>query len=192
MAVTLTCSVLRQSRLPICYGGGRSTSAGPCDQADLSATLPNAAWLSVPERPHPREVSPVSRGVMSQPLSGRLPAGLRLLPPPLPAALAGHLTIPLAARRQQGNGLTTFRRGNKLGGAGRVSPPVVPHLRWRSSEPPDLTTCLLAQACQHLWLVLCDDVYRRFTWVDRATSSWAPTTLMLAVAVLARTFTTTP
>ena len=28
------------------------------------------------------------------------------------------------------------------GGLGRVSPPVVPHLRRRSSEPPNLTTCL--------------------------------------------------
>ena len=46
----------------------------------------------------------------------------------------------------------------QLGGLGRVSPPVVQHLRRGSSEPPDLTTCLLAQAYQHLWLGLCDDV----------------------------------
>jgi len=26
-------------------------------------------------------------------------------------------------------------------------------------------SALLAQACQHLWLVVCDDVYRAFTWV---------------------------
>jgi hypothetical protein len=32
------------------------------------------------------------------------------------------------------------------GGLGRVSSPVVRHLRRGSSEPPDLTTCLLAQA----------------------------------------------
>src|SRR5262249_17504327 len=32
------------------------------------------------------------------------------------------------------------------GGLGRVSAPVVRHLRRGSSEPPDLTTCLLAQA----------------------------------------------
>ena len=62
-------------------------------------------------------------------------------------------------RAQQGNGITTFRRRNQTGGLGRVSPPVVRHLRRRSSEPPNLTTCLLAQAYQHLWLVLCDDVY---------------------------------
>jgi hypothetical protein len=34
----------------------------------------------------------------------------------------------------------------RTGGLGRVSSPVVHHLRRRSSEPPDLTTCLLAQA----------------------------------------------
>jgi hypothetical protein len=46
----------------------------------------------------------------------------------------------------------------RRGGLGRVSAPVVHQLRRRRSEPPDLTTCLLAQACQHRWLVLSDDV----------------------------------
>src|SRR5438132_9015238 len=45
-----------------------------------------------------------------------------------------------------------------LCGLGRASPPVVRHLRRRSSEPPDLTTYLLVQAIQHLALGLCDDV----------------------------------
>ena len=35
-------------------------------------------------------------------------------------------------------------------------------------------------------LFVCDDVYRRFTWVDLSTRSWFPTALMLAVAVSAR------
>ena len=48
-------------------------------------------------------------------------------------------------------------------GLGRASPPVVHHLRRRSSEPPILTTYLLVQAIQHLTLVLSDDVYQRFT-----------------------------
>jgi hypothetical protein len=42
-------------------------------------------------------------------------------------------------------------------GLGPASTPVARHLRRGSSEPPDLATCLLAQASQHLWLVLCDD-----------------------------------
>src|SRR5262249_35025673 len=37
-------------------------------------------------------------------------------------------------------------------GLGRASPPVAPRLRRRSSEPPDLATYLLVQACQHLAL----------------------------------------
>ena len=44
-------------------------------------------------------------------------------------------------------------------GLGRVSPPVARRLRWRSSEPPDLATYLLVQACQHLALVLGNDGY---------------------------------
>src|SRR5713226_7539701 len=43
-------------------------------------------------------------------------------------------------------------------GLGRASSPVVRQLRRRSSEPPDLTTYLLVQACQHLSLGLGDDV----------------------------------
>jgi hypothetical protein len=70
-------------------------------------------------------------------------------------------------------------------GLGRASPPVVRRLRRRSSEPPDLTTYLLVQAIQHLALGLCDDVYQRFTYVDRTTQSWFPTPWMLGVAALA-------
>ena len=48
---------------------------------------------------------------------------------------------------------------------------------------PYLATCLLAQACQHLWLASSHDVYRRFTWIDRAIPPWLPTALMLAVII---------
>jgi hypothetical protein len=82
-----------------------------------------------------------------------------LAPPILyPLLFRVILRFPLLRSTQQGNGLTTFRKWNSNGGLGRVSSPVVQHLRQRSSEPPDLTTCLLAQAYQHLWLVLSDDV----------------------------------
>src|SRR3954470_19573033 len=69
-----------------------------------------------------------------------------------------------------------------LCGLGRASPPVARQLRRRSSEPPDLATYLLVQAIQHLALGLYDDVYQRFTCVDRTTPSWFPTAVMLAVA----------
>ena len=34
-----------------------------------------------------------------------------------------------------------------------------------AESPCTRYSALLAQACQHLWLVFCDDVYRAFTWV---------------------------
>jgi hypothetical protein len=126
---------------------------------------------------------------MSQPLSGRLQAGIRLLPDPLPAAPWAGLTAgcPRRAgmRGWEGDGLTTFRRSS-AGGEGRSSPPVVPRLRQGITQPLVLTTCLLAQAYQHLWLVVSHGVYRCFTWVDLSTRSWLPTALMLAVAASAR------
>jgi len=42
-------------------------------------------------------------------------------------------------------------------GLGPASTPVARQLRRVSSEYPDLATYLLVQACQHLWLVPCDD-----------------------------------
>jgi hypothetical protein len=105
-----TCMLREQSRLPKCLGGGSRTSKDHYGPADISALLPNAGWLFSHMRSHQREVCPLARGVMLQPLSGPLQVGIRFLPLPLPAALSGPLTIPLAARRQQNNGLTTFRR----------------------------------------------------------------------------------
>src|SRR4051794_27773510 len=67
------------------FGGGCSTGEGPCGPADICITA-CAGWLTPHARRHPGEVCTLSGGVMSQPLSGRLPAGVRLLPRPLPAA----------------------------------------------------------------------------------------------------------
>ena len=58
-----------------------------------------------------------------------------------------------------------------LCGLGLASPPVAPHLRQVSEEHLNLTTCLLAQAFQHLALVLTNDVYQRFPVVDPRTPS---------------------
>ena len=51
-------------------------------------------------------------------------------------------------------------------GLGALCPPVA----WDAHDKEARTPCtrysaVLAQACQHLWLVFCDDVYRAFTWV---------------------------
>jgi hypothetical protein len=40
---------------------------------------------------------------------------------------------------------------------GAASTPEVQHLRQRTIKPLYLTSYLLVQACQHLWLVHCDD-----------------------------------
>lgn len=53
-------------------------------------------------------------------------------------------------------------------GLGLAYPPVALHLRQVKLQHLHLATRLLAQACQHLWLVNIDDVYQRFTYVDHA------------------------
>jgi hypothetical protein len=115
-----------------------------------------AGWLTVHARRHPREVCPLAGGVLSQPLSGPLQVGIRFLPPPLPAALSGRLAAPLPVDTGEQRAYHV-PRVELLGGLGRASTPVVQHLRVPSSERHNLTTYLLVQACQHLWLVLCDD-----------------------------------
>src|SRR5262245_7266356 len=117
-------------------GGGR-TSEDRYDPADRSALPPEAGWLSVHGRQHPRDVSSLSRGVMSQPLSGPLQAGLRFLPRPLPAAPSAHLTAGLPSRED--DGLTTLHRRNPRG-LGPALTPVALHLRRMSLQHPDLAT----------------------------------------------------
>jgi hypothetical protein len=125
-------------------GGGCSTSKGRCGPADICITA-CAGWLTVHARRHPREVGPVSRGVMSQPLSARLPGGLRLLPRPLPAAPSVSLTTCLP----QGGGLRAYHVPlTEPSGLGRASRPVARHLRPGTVEPRHLATHLLVQAFQ--------------------------------------------
>ena len=51
-------------------------------------------------------------------------------------------------------------------GVGTLSPPVACDAHDKEGENPCTRySALLAQACQHLWLVVFDDVYRAFTWV---------------------------
>src|SRR5471030_3314567 len=45
---------------------------------------------------------------------------------------------------------------------------------------------ILVQACQHVWLVRTNDVYRKFTYVGRTHSSLAPLRLVLADSALPR------
>jgi hypothetical protein len=87
-----------------------------------------------------------------------------LFPTPLPAPPSVDLAASLPVLQEQ-YGLTTFRQVDK-DGLGALCPPgawavharVLSRLCTRSSA-------LLAQACQHLWLVAHHDVYREFTSV---------------------------
>src|SRR5437660_9596522 len=119
LALGPTWTLLRQCRLPSCLRWRGPHQQRPLRPRRQSCFAPYAGWLTVHVRPYQREVCPLARGVMLQPLSGPLQAGFRLLPPPLPAVLSGHLTTPLAVRERQDNGLTTFRRRNRTGGLGR-------------------------------------------------------------------------
>ena len=136
LALGSTWTVLRQSRLPK-IGGGRTY--GRCRPRQI-CFAPCAGWLTGHVRQHPREVGPLSRGVMSpqaQPLSGPLQAGLRFLPRPLPAAPSARLTAGLPSRED--DGLTTLHRENPRG-LGPALTPVALHLRRGTLQPPDLAT----------------------------------------------------
>ena len=134
-------------------------------------------------RQHPREVGPLSRGVMSQPLSDPLQAGLRFLPRPLPAAPSAHLTAGLPSR--EGDGLTTLHRRNPRG-LGPALTPVAPHLRRMSLQHPDLATYRFGPSLSAPLARPCLRRLQRFTWVGRTTRPWSPTAAVLAVATSAR------
>jgi len=57
-------------------------------------------------------------------------------------------------------------RMSAMNGLGLASPPVALHLQQKIVKLLYLATYLLVQAYQHLWLVVSDDVYQRFTYVD--------------------------
>ncbi len=112
------------------------------------------------------EVCPLSRGMMLQSLFPPLQKDVRFLRLPLPAISLAHLAA--AYRKRKISGLPCsaqipewVRSALFAGGLGcpRGSRP-------KSLFPP---RCRLAQACQHLRLVLGNDVYRAFTCVDHAT-----------------------
>jgi len=81
--------------------------------ADISASPPEVCLPGSLVTPDQREVCPLSRGVMLQPLSGPLQAGVRFLPDPLPAApsacLAAHFP------RGKDYGLTMFQIDTRAG-----------------------------------------------------------------------------
>ncbi len=86
---------------------------------------------------------------------------LSLFPTPIPAPPSGGLAASLPRVEEQ-YGLTTFRKVDK-DRLGALCPPVALAVHDRVlSRPCTRYGALLAQACQHLWLVAHHDVYR---WV---------------------------
>src|SRR5215213_1699853 len=72
--------------------------------------------------PDPVEVRPLSRGVMSQPLSRLLRPGVRFLHHPLPAAPSARLAARFPSREDYG--LTVFRTTDRMDGVGPLFSPV--------------------------------------------------------------------
>jgi hypothetical protein len=119
---------------------------------------------------HRREVCPLARRVIL-PESGATRIHLitrrpSLFPTPLPALPLVGLAASLPRVEEQ-YGFTTFRKIDK-DGLGALCPPVALAVHDRVlSRPCTRYGALLAQACQHLWLVAHHDVYREFTCVHR-------------------------
>ena len=181
LALGSTWTLLRQSRLPK-IGGGR-TSKDRCDPADRSALPPDAGWLSVHVRRHPREVCPLSRGVMCstpiRPITGRPslpPSSFTRRPVGSPCgwpSLAGGRRAYHVASQE-----SSWVRPRLYAGGTSSAPE-----EFGASGPghvpfgPSLSAPL---AC------LCLRRLRRFTWVDHTTRPWSPTAVVLAVAISAR------
>src|SRR4051794_26405615 len=110
------------------------------------------------------EVSPLARGVMlplAQPLSVPLQNSLRFFHLPLPAVPSTGLTTCLPRGRPTGLPRSAY---SPLAGSGSASPPRVLMSTIEEEGPSIPTLCLLAQACQRLWLVGSHDVYQQFAY----------------------------
>jgi hypothetical protein len=73
LAWTAACTLLRQSRLPKCFGWRQSHQQGPLRSRRYICVTAYAGWLTVHVRQHPREVCPLARrGVPPiRPITGR-------------------------------------------------------------------------------------------------------------------------
>ena len=88
-----------------------------------------------------------------------------LFPTPIPASPLVGLTVSLPSFQKERYELTTFPKVDK-DGLGALCPPVALDVHDRvPTRPCTCYSAILAQACQHLWLIALDDVYREFTCV---------------------------
>ena len=135
-----------------------------CFHPPSSAFLPQSVVPTLSSFSTRREVCPVSREAMSfqkktQLLSGPLQTGFRFLPCRLPAGPSAFLTVGFPQKKKTMRSTTGLPRSDRFdrNGEGAAYTPVVPHPRQKISEFLFLTTYLLVQACQSLWLVYSHD-----------------------------------
>src|SRR5262249_30049160 len=158
----------------------------PCRHCrHLPSLLRRLAKLSGEARPDGRLPACAWRDVApgAQLLSTPLPSGLRFFHPPMPARLSAPLAVRFPLRETYG--VAMFRRSHNEWGRRALSTGSVAAHDKERENPCARYSALLAQACQHLWLVCFDDVYRAFTWV-RHTIHPSP------VSVLVLTDTSSP
>jgi hypothetical protein len=105
------------------------------------------------------DVADTTGATRIHPITGRR----SLFPTPIPAPPLVGLTASLPSFQKERYGLTTFHKVD-TNGLGSLCPPVALRVHDRVAlRPCTRYSAILAQACQHLWLVPVDDVYREFT-----------------------------
>src|SRR5439155_14773403 len=142
------------------------------ESAPVSVATAVICFLSLRGWPRSRvmqdqtDVSSLARGVIlrvlnSYPPHYRVAFASSILPFPHIYRLALRLAFPHGRRTGLPCSVSVTTHG-----VGALYPPVAcdAHDKERGN-PCTRYSALLAQACQHLWLVFVDDVYRAFSWV---------------------------
>ena len=155
---------------PYALGAPAPSSGGRVHQQcrhcrHLLSLLRRLAKLSGDARPDGRLPAcawgDVARGRNPSPSYYRMAFASSILPFPHAYRLALRLTFPCG--RHTGFPCSVSVTTN---GVGALYPPVACDAHDKAGENPCTRySALLAQACQHLWLGVFDDVYRAFTWV---------------------------
>jgi len=160
------------NRMPV--GGGVGSSTSRTFRRHLQRSLNRFLKFSRSSTPQGSQPAFASGDVAARihPATGRH----SLHPTPIPAPPSVGLTAFLPSFREERYGLTTFHTVDK-DGLGALCPPVALDVHDRGlATPCTRYSAILAQACQHLWLVAFNDVYRECTCVHH-TIHPAPTPL---------------
>jgi len=123
------------------------------------------AKVSGDARPDGRQLafawSDVAHGLNPYPPHYKMAFASSILPFPHACRLALRLAFPCGRRTGFPCSVSVTTNG-----LGALYPPVACDAHDKGGENPcTRSSALLAQAFQHLWLVVFDDVYRAFTWV---------------------------